>query len=206
MIQLAQIINVKFSSTYSFRHLDGGLDEPTSANLPKQDIGSLGLVWRALHTFSTRPQLRCCSAKMILRVGARDLNGQAHQAHKGAGEQLDLAEFASRLAPDCQLSEISSPLSTDDDVDSLPTKSNTLDHYFKNAQPAKSAPPPKKKRPPSPPHDDAFPKSLPNYGPQDIENGVVESLPSEQVERLLCALLGLVLNRKKDIEYVIPPP
>lgn len=50
--------------------------------------------------------------------------------------------------------------------------------------------------------NEAFPKSLPNYGPQDIENGVAESLPSEQVERLLCALLGLVLNRKKDIEYV----
>ena len=48
---------------------------------------------------------------------------------------------------------------------------------------------------------DAFPKSLPHYGPQDIENGVVGSVPGEQVERLLCALLGLVLNRKKDIEY-----
>lgn len=49
---------------------------------------------------------------------------------------------------------------------------------------------------------EVFPKSLPHYGPQDIENGIVESLPSEQVERLLCAILGLVLNRKKDIEYV----
>lgn len=48
--------------------------------------------------------------------------------------------------------------------------------------------------------NDALPKSLPNYGPQDIEHGVVESPPSEHVERLLCALLGLVLNRKKDIE------
>lgn len=53
---------------------------------------------------------------------------------------------------------------------------------------------------------EAFPKSLPNYGPQDIENGVMESLPGEQVERLLCALLGLVLNRKKDIEYVPTRP
>lgn len=51
---------------------------------------------------------------------------------------------------------------------------------------------------------DAFPKSLPHYGPQDIENGVVQSLPDDQVERLLCALLGLVLNRKKDIEWVEP--
>jgi len=51
---------------------------------------------------------------------------------------------------------------------------------------------------------DAFPKSLPHYGPQDIENGVVESTPDDQVERLLCALLGLVLNRKKDIEWVKP--
>ena len=49
---------------------------------------------------------------------------------------------------------------------------------------------------------DAFPKSLPHYGPQDIENGVVSATPGEQVERLLCALLGLVLNRKKEVEYV----
>lgn len=48
---------------------------------------------------------------------------------------------------------------------------------------------------------DAFAKSLPHYGPQDIEAGVAETLPGEQVEKLLCALLGLVLNRKKDIEY-----
>ena len=47
---------------------------------------------------------------------------------------------------------------------------------------------------------DAFQKSLPHYGPQDIERGVVGSLPDENVERLLCALLGLVLNRKKDVE------
>ncbi|KAI9877063.1 MAG: hypothetical protein M1830_004913 [Pleopsidium flavum] len=47
---------------------------------------------------------------------------------------------------------------------------------------------------------DVFPKSLPHYGPQDIEKGVVDSVPGEQVERLLCALLGLVLNRKKDVE------
>ncbi len=49
---------------------------------------------------------------------------------------------------------------------------------------------------------EAFPKSLPHYGPQDIENGVATNVPGEHVERLLCALLGLVLNRKKDIEYV----
>ena len=48
----------------------------------------------------------------------------------------------------------------------------------------------------------AFPKSLPNYGPQDIERGVVDALPDEHVERLLCALIGLVLNRKKDVEFV----
>lgn len=49
--------------------------------------------------------------------------------------------------------------------------------------------------------NDAFAKSLPHYGPQDIEAGVAETLPGEQAEKLLCALLGLVLNRKKDIEY-----
>jgi hypothetical protein len=46
----------------------------------------------------------------------------------------------------------------------------------------------------------SFPKSLPHYGPQDIEKGVGDPLPDEHIERLLCALLGLVLNRKKDVE------
>ncbi|KAL8772649.1 MAG: hypothetical protein Q9209_002310 [Squamulea sp. 1 TL-2023] len=119
-----------------------------------------------------------------------------------------------------ELSEISSSLSSDQDVGSTPPKSKNLDHYFKNAHAPKPSPPPKKKRPPSPPHEfvladnpdiaficmfrsrftDAFAKSLPHYGPQDIEAGVAETLPGEQVEKLLCALLGLVLNRKKDIE------
>lgn len=47
-----------------------------------------------------------------------------------------------------------------------------------------------------------MPGKLPNLGPQDIERGVVDSSPSPQVEGLLCALLGLVLNRKKPVEYV----
>jgi hypothetical protein len=49
---------------------------------------------------------------------------------------------------------------------------------------------------------DAFPQKLINFGPQDIERGIVDSIPSPQVEGLLCALLGLVLNRKKPVEYV----
>lgn len=50
----------------------------------------------------------------------------------------------------------------------------------------------------------AFPKSLPHYGPQDIESGVTDAVPGDHIERLLCALLGLVLNRKKEVEYVPP--
>lgn len=42
---------------------------------------------------------------------------------------------------------------------------------------------------------------MPHYGPQDIEKGIEESPPGEYIERLLCALLGLVLNRKKEVEY-----
>ncbi|KAF1809277.1 hypothetical protein P152DRAFT_461696 [Eremomyces bilateralis CBS 781.70] len=83
-----------------------------------------------------------------------------------------------------------------------------------------SSPPPKRKRPASPPHEEvladnpdiaflvmfrnrfseAFPAKTAHLGPQDIERGVVDSYPSPQVENLLCALLGLVLNRKKLIE------
>ena len=52
---------------------------------------------------------------------------------------------------------------------------------------------------------ECFPKSLSHYGPQDIENGVVSTVPGEHVENLLCALIALVLNRKKWVEYECPP-
>ncbi|KAL8823418.1 MAG: hypothetical protein Q9191_005879 [Dirinaria sp. TL-2023a] len=121
------------------------------------------------------------------------------------------------------LSELSSPLSTDEELANAPIRPGSLEHYFKTTAAAaakQASPPAKKKRPPSPPHEyvladnadiafivmfrsrfsDAFPKSLPHYGPQDIERGVVETLPGDHVERLLCAIIGLVLNRKKDVE------
>ncbi|TKA78597.1 hypothetical protein B0A55_03887 [Friedmanniomyces simplex] len=80
--------------------------------------------------------------------------------------------------------------------------------------------PPRPKRPPSPPHEDSFPDNpdiafivmfrsrfnevmpakLPNYGPQDIERGVTDQPPSPEAQSLLCALLSLVLNRKKPVE------
>lgn len=50
--------------------------------------------------------------------------------------------------------------------------------------------------------NEAMPPKLPNLGPQDIERGVTDQPPSPQVENLLCALLALVLNRKKPVEYV----
>lgn len=48
---------------------------------------------------------------------------------------------------------------------------------------------------------DVFPRSAPHFGPQDIEKGAVEQPPGDYIERLLCALLGMVLNRKKEVEY-----
>lgn len=52
--------------------------------------------------------------------------------------------------------------------------------------------------------NEAFPRGAPHVGPQDIEQGVAEDTPSADVEGLLCALLGLVLNRKKPVELVRP--
>ncbi|KAL6160244.1 hypothetical protein ACJQWK_09260 [Exserohilum turcicum] len=48
--------------------------------------------------------------------------------------------------------------------------------------------------------NEAFPRGSPHVGPQDIESGVAGDTPSADVEGLLCALLGLVLNRKKPVE------
>lgn len=152
-----------------------------------------------------------------------------------------------------ELSDLTSTISTDDDIEPAPVSKGKLEHYFKNGSSAtQKTPQVKRRRAPSPPHEyvladnpdiavspdgyqkklriclrdslsigniaddsdaqficmfrsrfsDAFLKSLPHYGPQDIEYGVVGSVPGEQVERLLCALLGLVLNRKKEVEYV----
>ncbi|KAI9729972.1 MAG: hypothetical protein M1834_006170 [Cirrosporium novae-zelandiae] len=122
-------------------------------------------------------------------------------------------------------SSLSSLPSTDDEA---PPKSlirdGTIDKYFERKKgpiPQKREPStPPRKRPASPPHDyvladneyiafivmfrsrfaPVFAKGVPTFGPQELERGVADDIPNEQVERLLCALLGLVLNRKKDPE------
>ena len=115
----------------------------------------------------------------------------------------------------------SAPSSDDEEMELKMAKPTGLGRYFKPAPKSESTPEPPK-RAPSPPHEytladneaiafivmfrsrfnDAFPRSLPHYGPQDIERGIGGELPDEHAERLLCALLSLVLNRKKDVELV----
>lgn len=122
---------------------------------------------------------------------------------------------------DSDSSSLSSAPTSDDEemAQKMTSKPTGLNRYFKPAPKTEATPEPPK-RAPSPPHEytladneaiaflvmyrsrfsEAFPKSLPNHGPQDIERGVSGEIPDEQVDRLLCALLGLVLNRKKDVE------
>ncbi|KAF9875497.1 hypothetical protein CkaCkLH20_06878 [Colletotrichum karsti] len=84
----------------------------------------------------------------------------------------------------------------------------------------KEASPPPRKRSPSPPHEnafednpdiaflvmfrsrfnEAFPKSLANFGPQELERDIIDNPPGERVEAFLCALLFLLLNRKQDVK------
>ncbi|KAM5376581.1 hypothetical protein ACJA88_006904 [Fusarium oxysporum] len=97
-----------------------------------------------------------------------------------------------------------------------------IQKYFSKAtdKPAKEASPPPRKRSPSPPHEyvladnpdiafivmfrsrfnDAFPKSLAHFGPQELERDIVEPIPGDRAEHFLCALLGLLLNRKQDVK------
>jgi hypothetical protein len=49
--------------------------------------------------------------------------------------------------------------------------------------------------------NDAFPKSLANFGPQELERDVTESVPGDRAEAFLCVVLGLLLNRKQDVKY-----
>lgn len=129
---------------------------------------------------------------------------------------------------DSELSSVSSALSEIDEemeakIEAEAKAARGLDRYFKPAPKdtkKKEESPEPPKRVPSPPHEfvladkdaiaflvmfrsrfsDCFAKSLPHYGPQDIERGVSGELPDENVERLLCALLDLCLNRKKPVE------
>ncbi|EYE93426.1 uncharacterized protein EURHEDRAFT_379145 [Aspergillus ruber CBS 135680] len=117
---------------------------------------------------------------------------------------------------DSELSSLSSAPPTDDENAPMAVDEPVgITKYFKKES---ETPPPK--REPSPPHEyvlednsdiafivmfrarfhEVFPRSTPHYGPQDIERGAVEKPPGDYIERLLCALLGLVLNRKKDVE------
>ncbi|KAK1245238.1 hypothetical protein MKX08_004867 [Trichoderma sp. CBMAI-0020] len=122
-----------------------------------------------------------------------------------------------------------SPIPSDDELDDLsddaPTgsKSGILKFFPKlSEKPPKEPSPPPRKRSPSPPHEyvladnpdiapqflvmfrsrfsDAFPKSLPHFGPQELERDVVEPIPGDRAEHFLCAVLGLLLNRKQDIK------
>ncbi|KAK0389444.1 hypothetical protein NLU13_3019 [Sarocladium strictum] len=120
-----------------------------------------------------------------------------------------------------------SPAPSHDELDDLSdaepsrTKSGILKFFPKlSEQPPREPSPPPRKRSPSPPHEyvladnpdiafivmfrnrfsDAFPKSLAHFGPQELERDVVEAIPGDRVEHFLCALLGLLLNRKQDVK------
>lgn len=53
--------------------------------------------------------------------------------------------------------------------------------------------------------DDAFPRSSPSFGPQELEFDITEPVPGSRAEGFLCAILGLLLNRKQDVKYAQPP-
>ncbi|GJN68778.1 hypothetical protein VFPFJ_05451 [Purpureocillium lilacinum] len=121
-----------------------------------------------------------------------------------------------------------SPAPSDDEMDAgadaakpKGRKSGILKFFPKLSEQAPKEPsPPPRKRSPSPPHEyvladnpdiafivmfrnrfnDAFPKSLAHFGPQELERDIVESIPGDRVEHFLCAVLGLLLNRKQDVK------
>ncbi|KAJ9661748.1 hypothetical protein H2201_006419 [Coniosporium apollinis] len=125
---------------------------------------------------------------------------------------------------DSESSALSSPPGSDDELSPVPEMMPDLPAFKAARHDTSMSPPPdstpKRKRPASPPHEEvladnpdiafivmfrsrfseAFPPKLIHYGPQDIERGVADALPTPQIESLLCALLGLALNRKKYVE------
>ncbi|TVY84900.1 hypothetical protein LSUE1_G000325 [Lachnellula suecica] len=121
-------------------------------------------------------------------------------------------------------SDLSSVPSEDETNLQLKKKDGILKFFSKaprpTAAPRVEASPPRPKRDPSPPHEyvladnpdiafivmfrarftEAFPKSLAHFGPQELERDVVDTVPGERVENFLCALLGILLNRKQDVK------
>ncbi|UPX12251.1 uncharacterized protein EKO05_0002807 [Ascochyta rabiei] len=115
-----------------------------------------------------------------------------------------------------EMSVETAPVKTAKAAPSKKKKNSTILTFFNKRSPS----PPPRQRPASPPHEyvpednpdiafvvmfrsrfnEAFPRNAPHVGPQDVELGVAEGTPSPDVEGLLCALLGLVLNRKKPVE------
>lgn len=120
-----------------------------------------------------------------------------------------------------------SPVPSDDELDAghdggAPPKKGGIMKFFSKVseQSPRSPSPPPRKRSPSPTHEyvladnpdiafivmfrsrftDALPKSLANFGPQELERDVVEPIPGDRAEHFLCALLGLLLNRKQDVK------
>ncbi|GAW21777.1 hypothetical protein ANO14919_113020 [Xylariales sp. No.14919] len=125
------------------------------------------------------------------------------------------------------VSSLSSAPSEDDGEVQLKREKGILKFFHKlpkgakpAAEPEQTPSPPPRKRSPSPPHDyvladnpdiafiimfrsrfnEALPKSLANFGPQELERDVTEPIPGERVEHFLCAVLGLLLNRKQDVK------
>lgn len=48
--------------------------------------------------------------------------------------------------------------------------------------------------------DSVMPRSLPHFGPLELEQDIQQDPPAERVEQFLCVVLGLLLNRKQDIK------
>ncbi|GKT46631.1 uncharacterized protein ColSpa_06812 [Colletotrichum spaethianum] len=140
---------------------------------------------------------------------------------------------SSDLSSLSSLSPVPSDIESDAEPESETKKGGSILKFFpklakgkKAAVATKEPSPPPRKRSPSPPHEnafednpdiaflvmfrsrfnDAFPKSLANFGPQELERDIIDNPPGERVEAFLCALLFLLLNRKQDVKYVDAPP
>ncbi|EQB45398.1 hypothetical protein CGLO_15731 [Colletotrichum gloeosporioides Cg-14] len=133
---------------------------------------------------------------------------------------------SSDLSSLSSLSPVPSDIESDAAPEPEPKKDGILKFFPKLAKGKKAsvakkeASPPPRKRSPSPPHEnafednqdiaflvmfrsrfnDAFPKSLANFGPQELERDIIDNPPGERVEAFLCGLLFLLLNRKQDVK------
>ncbi|KAK9456324.1 hypothetical protein V1511DRAFT_457684 [Dipodascopsis uninucleata] len=128
----------------------------------------------------------------------------------------DLHEFGENESTSEHNSNRSTPAQQDEEIEDEDDEENGTDRLIKSETEETASKPRRKRLEPAPRIPENAPEisvlvmfrsrftelynGVPDMGPQDFEEGIIEELPSAEVDAFLSRTLGLALNRKKAIE------